>query len=146
MNSKHEVPNERFDDLEFEFGQNKTYWIQTVSRSQDPLILSDIGDTLAVLPKDTFPPEVPMNVAAVYWKGKVQVLWDRGKESDLERYLLYKGTDPESLKRLSREIPINQFTDEEVSVGLTYHYRVAALDTSGNESPQSAPVQVVITD
>ena len=146
LNSKHRVFTERFEDLEVEFGQNKTYWIQAISRSQDPLILSSIGDTLVVSPRDTFPPQVPQNVTAVYWKGKVQVLWDRGRDSDLDRYVVYKGTGPESLKRLSRRVSINRFTDEAVAVGLSYYYRVAALDTSGNESPQSAPVRVMITD
>ena len=146
LNSKHRVSSERFDDLEFEFGQDKTYWLQAVSRSQNPLILSSIGDTLAVAPRDTFPPQVPLNVTAVYWKGKVQILWDRSRDSDLDRYLVYKGTNPESLERISQQVPINRLTDEAVSVGLTYYYRVAALDTSGNESPQSAPVPVMITE
>ena len=146
LNSKHRLSTERFDDLAIEFGLNKTYWIQAVSRNQDPLILSSIGDTLTVSPRDTFPPQVPQNVTAVYWKGKVQILWDRGRDSDLLSYIVYKGTSPESLKRLSRRVSIARYTDEEVSVGLTYYYRVATLDTSGNESPQSASVRVMITD
>ena len=146
LNSRHRVSTERFEDLEVEFGQNKTYWIQAISRSQDPLILSSIGDTLVVSPRDIFPPQVPQNLTAVYWKGKVQILWDRGRDSDLDRYVVYKGTSPESLKRLARRVPINRHTDEVVRVGLTYYYRVAALDTSGNESPQSDPVRVMITD
>ena len=146
LNSEHRVSTEHFDDMEITFGQSKTYWIQTISRSEDPLILSSIGDTLAVSPRDTFPPKVPQNLTAVYWKGKVQLLWDRGRDSDLNGYVVYKGTRSESLKRLTQRVPINRHTDGTVSVGLTYYYRVAALDTSGNESPQSAPVRVLITD
>jgi len=146
LNSKLRVPTERFDDLDIEFGQNKTYWIQAISRSQGPLVLSSIGETLAVSPKDTFPPQVPQNVNSVYWKGKVQVLWDRSGDSDLDRYIVYKGTSLEALERLSQRVPSNRFTDEAVAVGLSYYYRVAALDKSGNESTQSASVLVMITD
>ena len=146
LNSKHRVSGEHFEDLEFTFGVSKTYWIQTISFSEDPLILSAVSDHLTVIPEDTFPPQVPGHLSAVYLMGNVQVLWDRSADSDLQGYRVYRGTNPRSLRRISGRVPINRYTDEDVRKDETYYYQVSALDTSGNESPQSAPVRVRTTD
>ncbi len=140
VNSKHFVIGTQFEDLDFEFGQLKQYRVQVVSYKTDPLILSEFSDTFTFVPEDAFAPVKPQNFTALYWEGKVQLHWDPNEASDLQGYVLYKGTRVDRLEKLSPVLGINSYMDREVLTGVTYYYEVSVLDTSGNESLRSQAV------
>ena len=144
VNSKHRVSATEYSDLEFEFGEVRSYRVQTMSQDTNPLILSPFSDTLRILPRDEFPPATPQNMTAFVLEGKVQIFWDENKEADLKGYFLYSGTDVNRLKKSSSSITITRYVDESVVPGQSYYYQLTAVDQVGNESSKSDPVSVTV--
>ena len=144
VNSKHRVSTAEFSDLEFQFGEEQSYRIQSISRDAIPLILSPFSHTLRVIPRDEFPPATPQNITAFVLEGRVRIFWDESKEADLKGYFLYSGTDVNRLKRSSSSITINRYVDESVVPGQTYYYQLSAVDQVGNEGSKSEPVSVTV--
>ena len=143
VDSRDFVSKTEYVHREFQFGEPQTYRVQTVTRRADPLILSEFSDTLTVVPRDVFPPTVPQNLTALFWEGKIRVLWDANKEVDLQGYFLYKGRCPDRLEKSSSLVMINSYTDESAAPEVTWYFQATAVDKSGNESARSKTVQVV---
>lgn len=144
VNSEHVVKDPFFEDRDFRFGEPKTYQVQTISRRQDPLILSDPSDALTVVPRDVFAPAPPRNLSALLWEGKIQLIWDSNEETDLAGYFVYQGRDSTRLEKSSGLVTINSYREEAKFSGNTLYFRVSAVDTSGNESRKSEPVSVTM--
>ncbi|MDA2933807.1 hypothetical protein MYX82_05635 [Acidobacteria bacterium AH-259-D05] len=144
VNSKHLVRQPEYTETEFQFGQEHSYQVQSVSREADPLILSGYSDTLKFVPRDEFPPGIPQNITILSLEGKVQIFWDANKESDLKGYFVYSGTDPNRLRKSSSSITINRYVDESVTTGKAYYYQLSAMDRAGNESPKSDIVTITV--
>lgn len=69
--------------------------------------------------------------------------WDANLESDLREYRLYRDTNPGFALdegTLRAEIVSPRFVDENVEVGVTYYYKVIAVDRGGKESQVSQEV------
>ncbi|MBI4446554.1 MAG: hypothetical protein HY645_11675 [Acidobacteria bacterium] len=143
VNETHLVDDPRFEDQEIEFGKEKEYRVQTVTRRTDPVILSDSSEALSVALRDVFPPEAPQNVAALNQDGRVFLLWDANTEPDLHGYYIYRGTQPARLEKSSALVTINTYIDEPSAPGQTLYYQVSAVDQRGNESPLSSTVTIV---
>ncbi len=142
INSQIEVEQTSFDDRSFEFEQPKSYQVQTISRTGNPLILSELSETLTVSPRDVFPPAKPAGVSAAWVGQRVQLVWEPNEESDLAGYYLYRGTDPLRLERASELIAINRHADLPPSGAEELYYQVTAVDIYGNESEASDTVAV----
>ena len=97
---------------------------------------------------DTTPPAVPSGLTASSMDGEVEVAWEAVDASDLDGYNIYRSAS--SFDSISGLDPLNgsspatgtSFTDGGVSNGMTYYYRVTAVDRSGNESNRSDEVEV----
>jgi N-acetylneuraminic acid mutarotase len=95
---------------------------------------------------DTTPPPAPTAVQAAAGPGKVGLLWPHVAVADRAGYAVYRST---SLPVPTSGTPRNgsallkdrQFVDNGTN-GTTYHYVVVTVDTSGNRSTPSQPVQV----
>ena len=144
VNSEHLVHQPEYTELEFQFGKERSYQVQSISREADPLILSRFSDTLSFVPKDEFPPLIPENITVLNLGGKVQILWDASQEPDLKGYFVYWGTDPNHLRKSSSLITINSYVDESVIIGQTYYYQLSAIDQVGNESLPSEMVTITV--
>lgn len=144
VNSQHLVSEPEYSDFDFQFGEMQSYRVQSVSRGADPLILSQFSDTLRTVPRDDFPPSTPQNITAFLLEEKVQVLWDANRETDLDGYFVYSGTDPNRLEKSLASITINQYVDDSVVPGETYYYQLSAVDQTGNESPRSETVSITV--
>ena len=142
VNSQRFVTSPRLIDDEFQFRMKLSYSVQTVSHRGQPLIVSEASETLTLIPEDEFSPAPPVNLSALNIQGKIQLLWDVNKESDLEGYFIYRGTRSDQMEKSSPLITINVYLDESVIAGQTYYYQVSARDTSGNESSRSSSVSV----
>jgi hypothetical protein len=67
--------------------------------------------------------------------------WDAIADARLAGYHVYRA--PSALGPFTRQggiSPTNHFVDFAVDNGVTYHYRVRAVDAAGRESPDSAPL------
>ena len=144
INSKHFVHGTEFIDLDFDFGKERSYRVQTVTQKK-PSVLSKMSDPLQITPEDSFSPAAPQNVVSLSQEGTARILWDANRELDLSGYFVYKGTGPDRLQKSSPLITISNYQDRKVEPGSTYYYRISAIDRAGNESPPSEIVDVTIT-
>jgi len=74
--------------------------------------------------------------------------WDQPIDQDFDYFAIYRSTtsgfDPTTLEPIAESTDA-EYTDQDVSVGETYYYRLAAYDFSGNRSNFSTEASVVIT-
>jgi hypothetical protein len=84
---------------------------------------------------------VPMGLVKRVGDGSVILHWDPVVASGLAGYHVYRASSStEPFKPYSIILPTNHFVDFEVQNGLTYRYRVRAVDTTGGESQDSTPI------
>jgi serine protease len=91
---------------------------------------------------DTTPPSAPTGLSASAGNGAVALDWANNTESDLDGYIVYRATSAAGPYSALTSNPVgaSAYTDNAVANGTTYYYRVTAVDTSGNESADSATV------
>ncbi len=94
---------------------------------------------------DTTPPNAPTNVAAADAKsgGAVTLSWTNPTNSDFAKIRVYRSTTSGSTGSAVTTIDsktTTSFTDTGLTDGTAYFYTVRALDTSGNESTNTAQV------
>lgn len=144
VNSKHVVDGRTFRETDFAFGEEVTFLVQTITRLQNPTILSEPSEEVSITPRDTFPPAPPGNLTAVAVDAKVQLIWDQGSEQDLAGYQVYRSSDGKTFTKLSDPVTLNRYVDEAPQVGAINYYVVTTLDQWGNESAQSDQVSVSV--
>ncbi|MBS8265641.1 hypothetical protein DYI25_14535 [Mesobacillus boroniphilus] len=95
--------------------------------------------------KDTIPPSSPINIVGKNLIDANLLSWSPNLESDVKGYNIYRSTDSTTfLKVNSLLLTNNEFKDEEIEHGKTYHYRVTAIDLFGNESLPSEIKKVAV--
>lgn len=96
---------------------------------------------------DTTPPATPSNFTATAGNSEVTLSWNANTETDLHSYHLFKGTDDDGWVDYLTSVGKNttNYTDNNVTNGITYYYRISASDASGNKSNRSAQVDVTPT-
>ena len=82
---------------------------------------------------DVVPPVAPQNLTAVVTGSNIVLNWSLNSEPDSAGYNVYRNTAQEWLKLNASLITVNSYTDINLPNG-AYTYRVAAVDTVGNES------------
>ncbi|OHA06831.1 MAG: hypothetical protein A3B29_03150, partial [Candidatus Sungbacteria bacterium RIFCSPLOWO2_01_FULL_51_34] len=75
----------------------------------------------------------------------VTVSWTANSESDFSNYVLYRDTSPNGSFPSITSLSTNSYTDTGRTGGATYYYKLAAVDTSGNESAASSAVSITIS-
>jgi fibronectin type 3 domain-containing protein len=100
------------------------------------------GDGITVI-VDNEGISTPTGLTAKAGAKSIKLSWDPNKESDLAGYNLYRDTDPQGnfSNRINQELINNtSYTDQDVTQGETYWYKITAVDTAGNESNKSSAV------
>jgi hypothetical protein len=126
-------------DNTVEYGMTYQYEVQSIEKTEDTYAESEISDVKTIKPVDKFPPAVPAGVTAVPGTRSIDLVWNRNTEKDFAGYNIYRDG-----KKIAGDITAPAFSDRDVQPKATHRYQVSALDTAGNESPQSAPVEAVI--
>ena len=101
---------------------------------------SDPSDPATALPRDAVPPAAPTGLAATPGDREVDLTWDAAPEPDVARYRVWR----DGVQIAVVDDPT--FTDTGLTNGTTYTYAVMAVDTSGNDSPASDPVEATPVD
>lgn len=103
---------------------------------------SDSGDE-----GDTTPPSVPEGIEGTSGDEMIELIWEANSEDDLAGYNLYRSE--ESFSDVSDMSPVNrilisdiEFTDENLQNGITYYYRLTAMDENNNESNPSSELEI----
>jgi hypothetical protein len=88
----------------------------------------------------TIPP--PQNLKAVGYERHVDLKWDAVPDDQVERYIIYRSLDNErTFQPIGTQVRgITRFTDYLGVPPQTAHYKVAASDSSYDQSPQSNSV------
>jgi hypothetical protein len=75
---------------------------------------------------------------------QVSLSWT-ASTSDVSGYNVYRATTPGVYSKINTALdPTTTYTDRSVASGTTYYYAATAVDSSGQESTYSTPVQVVV--
>jgi fibronectin type 3 domain-containing protein len=74
----------------------------------------------------------------------VTVSWS-ASTSQVAGYNIYRGISTSSYAKMNSAVnPSTTFTDTNVTAGQTYYYVATAVNSAGQESPYSTPVQAVV--
>ncbi|MFH0887433.1 MAG: hypothetical protein V1843_04620, partial [bacterium] len=92
---------------------------------------------------DTVPPEVPFGLTATAGDNWVRLDWIVGSDVDLAGYKIYRKSSANSTyARIALAGVTAFYLDTTVINGITYTYKISAIDFSGNESAYSAEISV----
>lgn len=96
---------------------------------------------------DSTPPAVPTGFSATGGNGLVALAWNGNSESDLAGYNVYRSDSLNGAYTKINAGLVNTaaYNDEAVQADTTYFYKITAVDTSANESMQTA-AQSATTD
>jgi fibronectin type 3 domain-containing protein len=129
-----------FTDSNIEFGTDYEYLVQSVQKVDDNKFAeSDLSEIVAFNPVDKFAPATPAGLSAASGTRTIELVWDRNTEKDMAFYRIYRDGS-----RLADNVVGASFSDDGAEAGKTYKYQVSAVDTAGNESALSAPIEAGI--
>ena len=75
----------------------------------------------------------------------VSLSWTSSSSSSVVGYNVYRGTSVGSYSRINSAMDANtSYSDSTVASGVTYYYAATAVNSSGEESSYSTPVQVAV--
>jgi parallel beta-helix repeat protein len=128
-------------------GITETYEFNNTGDFEVTLTVADASgnsdsDTVWInVTENTSPPLTPTNltVTTPSEKGKLVLTWDANTESDLAGYNIYRSLNPTgSYAKINQNVVTStSFMDSGLSDGTTYYYKISAIDSASNESPQS---------
>jgi len=114
------------------------YAIKAVDTSSNE---SNPSEAVSAKPCDTDPPAKPTGLTVTIDGGSIKLMWDTINESDLAGYNVYRGTTddftPSSTNKIAERLNASNYTDNSVVNGITYYYKVKAIDVCLNESAAS---------
>ncbi|HWB87525.1 MAG TPA: hypothetical protein VG675_25510 [Bryobacteraceae bacterium] len=140
-----DVPQPDWTDANTESGKTYNYQVQTIVKLGDNREAeSDPSAVVSVTPRDTFPPAIPSHLRAAPSIHSVELTWDRNLEPDLAGYRVYRSVAGGPFQKIGDVNEVPTYSDRDVQPGKTYRYTVSAVDQSGNESPQSSPVETAL--
>jgi hypothetical protein len=97
---------------------------------------------------DNLAPAVPRGFGVDYSASENALVWEESESEDFQYFRVYRGTDPEFVPAPGNLVhsTIDVEWMDAVSEGWQYHYKITALDFSGNESDAASPETVTGID
>ncbi len=121
------------------YGKTYLYSVQGTNGSAESAIATA---SEAMTTKDIFPPAVPTGLTASPGINSVELAWDRNTESDFKGYKVYRSVDNGPFEKIAEGLEGPSFSDKNIQPGKHCRYTVSAVDQAGNESKQSAPIEI----
>jgi hypothetical protein len=124
------------------------YWstLKVTAHTRDPetYFTSAVDSGYSI---DNIAPGVPEDLLASSMGDDVQLSWSASVDEDFGYFRIYRsevaGFDPSAEDPIT-EIVEPTYTDSNLTTGLTFYYRVSAIDANGNESGYSDEVSAPI--
>lgn len=138
-----ETAGQEYLDPTAEFGHTYRYSVETVRSEGNVRAASERTAEVEILPEDRFPPAVPASVTAIASTGSIELAWEQNSEPDLAGYRVYRAEGTGEFARIGDTRTAPNYSDRPVRSGVRYRYAVSSVDRVGNESAQSAPVEIV---
>jgi hypothetical protein len=120
------------------FGTRYRYQVQAIAADNQWSVLSE---PVEITPVDSFAPGVPEGLSAVPTPQSIELAWTRNTETDFRGYNIYRSVDNGPFQKIATLIEAPTFSDSMIEPGKRYRYTVSAVDLTGNESAQTAPVE-----
>lgn len=126
-------------DTGIEYGKAYEYFVQSGEKTGAKYAESELSATVVIKPVDRFAPATPAGLTAVPGTKSIELVWDRSAEADFAFYRLYRDN-----LRLADAVQSPSYSDKDVVAGAKHTYQVTAVDTAGNESARSVPVDATL--
>lgn len=123
-------------------GKPYEYRVLAVRKTGTGEARSEPSEAIRIEPEDRFPPAAPAGLTAVASTASIELAWQRNTEPDFAAYRVYRAPPEGEFQPLGETGHTPSYSDRAVESGKPYRYAVLAIDTTGNESPLSAPVAV----
>jgi hypothetical protein len=138
-----EVEAPVYRDPDFTFGRSLHYKVRALFRDLDQEAESEDAAPVGITPRDFFPPAPPADLAGLYTREAVELIWRANAETDLAGYLVYRrGEQPDFTRLTDAPVATPLYRDQNIERDHAYVYRVTAVDLAGNESAPSNEVAV----
>jgi predicted small lipoprotein YifL len=135
------VAGPTFADQRVEWGVERCYTVSAVRTIGGFSVESEAAETRCITFTDTFAPQPPAGVTAVATQGAISLIWQAAAEPDVAGYVVLRGAEGGPLEPITPQpIQATSFRDE-VPSGTRYRYAVRAVDTAGNASEPSPPIE-----
>jgi fibronectin type 3 domain-containing protein len=129
------VAASEYSDSTVTNGTTYYYVVTAVDSSSNE---SGYSNEASATPQDTTPPDAPTNLSATGGDGVVDLDWDDNSEPDLDSYSVYRDTSSGGpYGQIASGLANSDYSDTDVTNGVTYYYVVTAVDTASNESGYS---------
>lgn len=126
------------------YGEHQ-YRVTAVASSGPPRIESLPSPPATANFRDLVPPPSPANVSELVETRLVRLVWDAVDAPDLAGYNIYRYEGTARLKMTPiGALKTTFFGDESPNPGITYTYAVTAIDSNGNESPETKSQPVLV--
>ena len=136
------LTNGLFGDSRIEWGAERCYVLRAVAVIGNASLESDPSPSTCVTLADTFPPATPTGLTAVGSEGAVNLIWNANGEKDLAGYIVLRALAPSQAFTPITPSPIQETTFRDlVLAGERAAYAVQAVDTAGNVSAMSSPIE-----
>ena len=136
-----EVEKSEWLDTNAAYGTSYEYQVQSLVAAGERVAGSELSGTVAITPVDHFPPPAPTGLQAVAGLDSIEITWDRGQDSGVASYDVYRRSEGEVERRVASGLTVPSYSDHDVAAGRRYRFTVTASDRLGNESERSTPVE-----
>lgn len=132
-----------FEDKNFKFGESYEYFVRTISAGSNGTQIESVNsNSVAIQPKDIFPPAAPENLTIAAAPGNLSVFFAASVEPDVIGYNIFRSTKmdlPLDQWQKLNGVPFSatSFQDTKIEAGQKYFYYAIALDSAGNVSNPS---------
>lgn len=131
-------------DQTAEYGRRYIYTVRTAARIQPPILSAPAGER-EIDYQDRFAPPLPENFVGLGERNQARLRWDASKAPDVAGYTLYRQEPGRDYQRLGRTLVTDvEYVDTGLSSGLTFRYRIQAVDKEGNAGLVSDDIQVTV--
>jgi fibronectin type 3 domain-containing protein len=142
------VTTTSFADTGLTNGVRYFYQLAAIDERGNRGSLSVSSDATPEADPDTTAPEVPALLVATGRDSQIALRWEPVSDEDLSHYILYRSTQngfsPSSQDSVARLAHFQiAYLDNNLPNGIRYHYRLTAVDFSGNSSAPSDQVSAI---
>jgi fibronectin type 3 domain-containing protein len=131
-----------YEDARIQWGAERCYALRRVTAVGGLTIEGDASPPACVTLTDTFAPAAPSGLTAVGSEGAISLIWNANTERDLAGYLVLRAGAPGVTPTPVTASPIQETTFRDtLASGTRAIYTIQAVDTAGNVSAASAPIE-----